>query len=46
MIEGSAQTERLPYLDGWRGLAITSVLIGHFFGMFPLGAYGWSCSSC
>ena len=40
MIEGSSQTERLPYLDGWRGLAITSVLIGHFFGMFPLGAYG------
>lgn len=23
-------TERLPYLDGWRGLAILMVLIGHF----------------
>ena len=40
MIEGAAQTERLSYLDGWRGLAILSVLIGHFFGVFPMGAYG------
>ena len=25
------QRARLPYLDGWRGLSITLVLIGHFF---------------
>ncbi len=38
-------TQRLPYLDGWRGLAILSVLIGHFLAaylppLFILGGYG------
>jgi len=38
-------TERLLYLDGWRGLAIISVLIGHFLSrnfpaLFVLGGYG------
>lgn len=25
------ETTHLPYLDGWRGLAITFLLVGHFF---------------
>lgn len=38
-------TQRLVYLDGWRGLAIISVLIGHFLSvyfppLFILGGYG------
>lgn len=28
----------IPYLDGWRGLAIGSVLLGHFF---PGTRFGW-----
>jgi peptidoglycan/LPS O-acetylase OafA/YrhL len=31
-------TRHIPYLDGWRGLAIVSVLVGHF-GVH--GATGW-----
>ena len=29
-IEGPG-ARRIPYLDGWRGLSIALVLIGHFF---------------
>ena len=32
-------TQHLPYLDGWRGLAITFLLIGHFFP-FPGIVFG------
>ena len=30
-LEHVQQRSRLAYLDGWRGLSITLVLIGHFF---------------
>lgn len=35
-------TAHIPYLDGWRGLAIVSVLVGHFAGpgFGWLGAFG------
>ena len=29
-----ASSERLPYLDGWRGTAIAALLIGHFVSGF------------
>jgi peptidoglycan/LPS O-acetylase OafA/YrhL len=35
---GATSTERIDYLDGWRGLAIAFVLLGHFMpihGFFP-----------
>jgi peptidoglycan/LPS O-acetylase OafA/YrhL len=40
MVDQSAQT--LPYLDGWRGLAIVAVLLGHFgpHGMEQFGPMG------
>lgn len=35
------QPARLPHIDGWRGLAIICVLIGHFVpGATPMGGYG------
>lgn len=36
------KTENVPYLDGWRGLAIASLLVGHFFPIpgMNLGAFG------
>ncbi|HEY1142934.1 MAG TPA: acyltransferase [Sphingomicrobium sp.] len=40
MFAGAEQTKRITYLDGWRGLAIASVLVGHFGGIFPAGGYG------
>jgi peptidoglycan/LPS O-acetylase OafA/YrhL len=39
MVGGAAH--RIGYLDGWRGLAIIAVLIGHFGKVEPeLGSYG------
>ena len=34
--------ERITYLDGWRGLAIIMVLLGHFFSirLFSLAPFG------
>lgn len=36
------KTKNLPYLDGWRGLAIGFLLIGHFFPVqgINLGSFG------
>ena len=36
------KNKNLPYLDGWRGLAIVFLLIGHFFPMqgINLGSFG------
>lgn len=36
------KNENVPYLDGWRGLAIASLLAGHFFPIpgINLGAFG------
>ena len=42
-IQGAAvQNNHLPYLDGWRGLAIAFLLVGHFFPVrgIDLGAFG------
>lgn len=36
----SARCKRIAYLDGWRGLAIVSVLVGHFGGKFAAGGFG------
>ena len=41
----SRTAKRHSYLDGWRGLAIISVLVGHFLGLYlprlsVLGGYG------
>jgi peptidoglycan/LPS O-acetylase OafA/YrhL len=43
--DASQAPPRLLYLDGWRGLAIISVLVGHFLSvylppLFVLGGYG------
>ena len=37
-VERSGVLERIPYLDGWRGLAILGVLLGHFVGMFGVAS--------
>lgn len=39
---GSQQKEHLPYLDGWRGVAIAMVLLAHFFSVpwFDAGRFG------
>lgn len=34
------RTGSIPYLDGWRGLAILCVLVGHFFKLDVLGGLG------
>jgi peptidoglycan/LPS O-acetylase OafA/YrhL len=44
-MDASKTAPRLPYLDGWRGLAIISVLIGHFLSFYipslsVMGGYG------
>lgn len=41
-LHGKSELNRIDYLDGWRGLAIVSVLIGHFFPTadMPLGRMG------
>lgn len=38
------KTKNLPHLDGWRGLAVILLLIGHFFPMqrINLGSFGVS----
>ncbi len=36
--QGATATERLAFLDGWRGLAIALVLEGHFIKVLPLEA--------
>lgn len=38
----TTKNENVPYLDGWRGLAIVSLLVGHFFPIpgINLGAFG------
>ena len=33
---GNLESNRMSYLDGWRGLAILLVLEGHFLGLLPL----------
>jgi peptidoglycan/LPS O-acetylase OafA/YrhL len=40
--ESKKELAYLPYLDGWRGMAIIMVLISHFFGLSPLGHFGVS----
>jgi peptidoglycan/LPS O-acetylase OafA/YrhL len=42
---GVAARERLPWLDGWRGMAILLVLLGHFAPGAPrgLGGVGVDC---
>ncbi len=34
----SAAHERVDYLDGWRGIAILSLLLGHFVGFFGVAS--------
>lgn len=36
----AARAPRMPYLDGWRGLAILMVLLAHFGGVRALGLLG------
>jgi peptidoglycan/LPS O-acetylase OafA/YrhL len=36
-INNKMQSDHLPYLDGWRGLAVTLVLFGHFIYIGNLG---------
>jgi len=35
-------TTHLPYLDGWRGIAIICVLIGHFGNVHQIAGIGVS----
>ncbi|SMD20072.1 acyltransferase [Rhizobium sp. RU36D] len=39
---GEHPTERLHFLDGWRGIAILAVMIGHFFPVpgMDIGSFG------
>ena len=30
-MNGSSTNRHIPYLDGWRGLAVAFLLLGHFF---------------
>lgn len=44
-LDAHGASQRLLYLDGWRGLAIIAVLIGHFLSgyvpaLFVMGGYG------
>lgn len=40
-MEATLETKRLTYLDGWRGLAITIVMLGHFSPLPDrLGGFG------
>ena len=34
---GSSELTRIDYLDGWRGIAIGMVLVGHFFRDWEYG---------
>ena len=37
----SRTDDRIPALDGWRGMAIVSVLMGHFVGRFTVAEVDW-----
>lgn len=42
ILENRNSAIHLPYLDGWRGIAIICVLLGHFSNLLPMGGFGVS----